>query len=162
MATIDNSKPVVIRAESQRPAAKRARPANFGGPRLKLNVIGAIPGYHLYWENDDGQGALETLLHEGFEFVEPSEVKMESHIVVDGDIANRLSRFVGTREDGSPMRAYLLKCTDEVWQEREDYRYAEADRRDQDIRSNRVDKGNGQYKPQGMESSLDTGFSKSY
>jgi len=149
------------RRESDRPAAQRERPKNFGGPRLKLSVIGEIPGYHLYWENDD-EGAIEQLLYEGFEFVEPSEVKMSSHIVSDKDLANRVSRYVGKKADGSPLRAYLLKCTDEIWSEREADRYAQADLKDMAIRSGKVMNDPSAYIPKGVSNSIDTQFRKEY
>jgi len=135
----------VARRQSDRPEAKRERPANFGGPRLKLSVIGEIPGFHLYWANDEN-AEVEQLLYEGFEFVTPDEVRMQSHIVEDKDVAARVSRFVGTKADGSPLRAYLLKCPDEVWAEREAARYAQADAWDGAIRAGAHAKSEGMRK----------------
>lgn len=151
----------VVRRDSQRSAAARTRPANFGGPRLKLHVNGEIPGYHLYWENDDN-GAVEQLLYEGFEFVTPDEVSLTSHIVNDTDLSHRVSRYVGKKEDGSPMRAYLLKCPDEIWAEREAYRYEAADEKDASIRNGTVVPDSGRYRPKGVASSVDTQFKKQY
>ena len=149
-----------VRREDQRPAAARVRPAGgFGGPRLKLSVVGSIPGYHLYWENDD-EGAIEQLLYEGFEFVEPNEVSMASHIVADADTANRVSRYVGKKADGSPMRAFLLKCLDEVWADRENDRHAQADAWDNTIREGQVQPDSGRYMPKGVNIDLNTQFKK--
>lgn len=150
----------VIRRESQRSGAARVRPENLGGIRLKLSVIGRIEGFHLYWENDD-EGAIEQLLHEGFEFVQPSEVSMQSHIVMDSDIADRVSRYVGKKADGTPMRAFLLKCSDEEWADREASRYAQANAWDNDIRAGRVQQDSGRYTPKGVRIALDTGVEKS-
>lgn len=149
------------RSESERPAAPRERTRNLGGPRLKMAVLGTIDGFHLYWENDD-DGAIEQLLHEGFEFVKPSEVRMTSHIVVDGDIADRVSRFVGKKADGSPMRAYLLKCSEEHWADRESDRYEQADQWDNAIRAGRVQADTGRYIPKGHDISLNSQFRKAY
>lgn len=151
----------VVRRESQRASAPRTRPANFGGPRLKLSVLGDIPGYHLYWENDD-EGAIEQLLFEGFEFVEPDEVSLTSHIVQDTDVAKRVSRYVGKKADGSPMRAYLLKCPDEIWAEREQARYDAADNWDNAVRNGQVAPDSNRYRPKGTQSSVDTQFKKQY
>lgn len=151
----------VTRRESERPSAVRERRKNFGGPRLKLAVIGEIPGYHLYWENDN-EGAIEQLLYEGFDFVTPEEVQMVSHIVQDTDTANRVSRYVGSKENGTPMRAYLLKCPDEIWAEREADRYAQADAWDNDIRRAQIEPDEGRYQPKGTEISLNTQFRKEY
>jgi hypothetical protein len=148
------------RRESQRPTATRERAKNFGGPRLKMAVIGEIPGFHLYWENDDGEGAIEQLLYEGFDFVEPSEVQMVSHIVSDTDTANRVSRFVGSKKDNTPMRAYLLKCSDELWAERQSQRLIQADDWDRSIRQGQIEPDTGRYIPKGVQISLDTQFRK--
>lgn len=155
--------PVVARdsAQQKRKEAPRARPANLGGPRLKMSVIGEIPGFHLYWENDQ-EGAIEQLLYEGFEFVTPEEVRMQSHIVADADVTHRVSRYVGTKADGSPLRAFLLKCTDEIWAEREAFRYEQADQWDGAIRQGKVQHDSGRYIPKGVNIDLDTKFRKEY
>ena len=150
-----------VRQESQRPAAARERNKNFGGPRLKLAVIGEIPGFHLYWENDD-EGQIEQLLYEGFELVTPAEVSMVSHIVSDKDVADRVSRFVGKKSDGTPMRAFLLKCSDEIWADREVNRYEQADAWDNDIRAGRVQPDSGRYLPKGTNIEVNTAFRKDY
>ena len=150
-----------VRRESDRTEAPRERPKNFGGPRLKLGVIGEIPGFHLYWENDD-EGAIEQLLYEGFEFVEPAEVRMQSHIVADKDVANRVSRYVGKKADGSPLRAYLMKCSDEIWAEREADRYERANQWDSAIKQGKVQPDSGRYLPKGVNIDVDTSFRKEY
>ena len=165
-ATAVRSSPV-IRKESQRKDkdAPRERTKSFGGPRMKMAVRGEIPGFHLYWENDD-EGAIEQLLYEGFEFVRPDEVGMQSAtmskkaIVADTDVTNRVSRYVGKKDDGSPLRAFLLKCPEELWAEREQHRYDAANERDAAIRAGRVQDPSGMYKPKGVEQSVDTMFRK--
>lgn len=147
------------RRESQRPSATRERTATLGGPRMKMSVIGEIPGYHMYWENDD-EGAIEQLLYEGFEFVQPAEVGMASHIVADADTAARVSRYVGVKADKSPMRAYLLKIPDEIWAERQAARNLQADEWDNAIRNAQVEPDTGRYLPKGATISLDTKFRK--
>lgn len=142
---MSNNQPPVVRRASDRPEAARSRQSNFGGPRLKLSVIGEIPGHHLYWANDE-DGEIEQLLYEGFSFVEPKEVKMQSHIVADADVADRVSRYVGRKADGGPLRAFLMKCPDEVWAEREASRYAQADSWDQAIRLGQQAQGDGMRK----------------
>jgi hypothetical protein len=142
-----------VRRDSERPQAPRQRPANFGGPRLKLSVIGEIPGYHLYWENDEN-GQIEQLMSEGFELVSSKEVSMQSHIVADADVADRVSRFVGSKADGSPLRAVLLKLPEELWAEREAWRLSEADSREQDIRDGLVQADASRYQPKGTSRSV--------
>lgn len=147
------------RKESERKGATRERKADMGGMRLKLSVKGRVDGYHLYWENDD-DGAIETLLYAGFEFVTPKEVEMQAAIVQDSDLGNRVSRYVGKKSDGSPLRAYLLKCPDEVWADRENDRYRQADAWDSAIKAGQIQQTDGRYKPKGLNIDLDTQFKK--
>lgn len=150
------------RQDSQRPSATRSRaPAGLGGIRLKLAVYGEIPGYHLYFENDDG-GAIEYLLSEGFEFVRSNEVSLTSHVVQDKDLDDRVSRYVGMKEDGTPMRAYLMKCTDEMWAERQESRLAWQESRDSEIRNEQENPVAGRYMPKGVTSALNPNFRKEY
>lgn len=148
-------KGAAARREADRKAPARERKDIMGGIKLKLSVNGSVDGYHLYWENDE-DGAIETLLYEGFEFVSQAEVHMEKAIVSDTDLGDRISRYVGKKSDGSPLRAYLLKCPETMWQERENVRYAAADVRDSDIRSRGNNPDNGQYRPKGYATTLAT------
>lgn len=164
-ATAQVRSTAATRNSTQRKEAPRERAKNFGGPRLKMAVAGEIPGYHLYWENDD-EGAIEQLLHEGFDFVQPEEVNMKSvtntAVVGDTDITSRVSRYVGKKADGTPMRAYLLKCPDDIWAERESDRYAQADERDAAIRQGKIAHDSNRYIPKSVSIELDTKFRKDY
>lgn len=145
-----------IRKNSDRSVAPRSRRGGLGGPTLKLNVFGTIDGFHLYWENDT-DSKIQQLLQEGFDFVDPKEVGMETRVVVDGDISNKLSKFVGTKEDGTPMRAYLMKCPLDIW---EDIQHDIADltsSRDSAIRDSAETPAADRYKPEGYTSELKTG-----
>lgn len=153
---------VAARKEAERKQSPREREsANFGGMQLKLAVKWNTPGYTPYWANDV-DGAIETLLYEGFEFATPEEARMQSAIVADGDVGHRVSRYVGRQEDGSPMRAYLMKCPDDIWKEREAARYRQADAWDSAIKAGKIQHGDGRYKPKGTDIDLNTHFSKEY
>lgn len=144
------------RSDSQRPAAARSRLSNLGGASLKLNVFGTIPGYHLYWENDDNN-RIELMLEEGFEFVKPEEVGMTRKVASDTEVTDRISKYVGTKEDGTGMRAYLLKCPEHLW---EDIQSSIADltsERDQHIRAGNIGGVDSTYKPQGFETKVVSG-----
>lgn len=155
----------LVRREAQREGAERTRPDQFGGLRLQLSVNGDIPGYHLYWENDEN-GAIEQLLGEGFDFVTQDELnaRKANTIVEDIDVSSVVSRFVkGQKVDGSPLRAYLMKCTDEVWRDREQTRYDQADAWDADIRQKASEPKDGLRRlGVGYETTVDTKFRKSY
>ena len=149
---------------SERGGAQRSRSEVAGGLRLQLNVNGEIPGYHLYWENDEN-GAIEQLLGEGFDFVTQDELNTRQvAVVADVDISSVVSRFVkGQKTDGSPLRAYLMKCPDDVWRDREQARYDQADAWDNDIRQKAESPGEGLRKlGGGYKSEVDTKFRKSY
>lgn len=150
-----------VRRSHQRKEGERDRPADLGGARLKLGVNGSIAGSHLYWENDE-DGAIEQLLYAGFEFVAPEEVNMTSAFVSDADLGHRISRFVGKKSDGSALRAYLLKCSDEIWAEREEARYAQANVWDTAIKAGKIMHDDGRYIPKGTAINLDTQFRKAY
>lgn len=156
---------VVVGRDNERTEAARTRTSNFGGPRLKLSVPQTIPGQHLFFENDDDNGAIEQLLYEGFSFVTRKEVGLgrgvhSGSIVADDDVTNRVSRFVGKKQDGTAMRAYLLKCPDSVWEDRENYRYEQADNVEESIRNEQRDPSPGRYNPNGVKNSLNTKYRK--
>lgn len=142
-------------AEGRDPA-EREREDDTGGHRLKLSVIGTIPGHHMYWENDE-DGKIEQLLFEGFDFVEPGEVHRAADLVADMDLSNRVSRYVGRREDNSPLRAYLMKVPQEIWDKRKEREQRQANDWDKQIREGRMQpKGRDEYVPKGYESKLET------
>lgn len=145
----------VLRTPTQRITREQARERNSGtgGLRLKLAVAGEVPGHHLFWANDQ-DNEIETLLYEGFEFVLPSEVRMGSWIVEDKDIAGKISKYVGTKEDGTPLRAYLLKCPDDIWEDRQANAQNQADEWDRGILAGTVGGVDGRYNPKGTSRSI--------
>jgi hypothetical protein len=166
MATNDTRGEVAIARDAERKEAPRTRPADFGGPRLKLSVPYQIPGMHLFFENDDDNGAIEQLLHEGFTFVTRDEVGLgrgvATSVVADDDVTERVSRFVGKKADGTAMRAYLLKCPDDLWADRTSYRDQDADAREESIIAEQREPSSGRYLPQGVKSSLNSKYRKEY
>lgn len=145
----------VIRTESQRRQMIRERMGSTGGPRLKLAVFGTIPGYQLFWENDE-DNAIEQRLFEGFEFVEPREVKMQSWVVSDSDVAGKVSKWVGKKADGNSLRGYLLKLPVELWDEHQARSHKQADEWDEAIRKGAVGNVDSRYKPKHAEIDLNT------
>jgi hypothetical protein len=149
------------RNSSEREEKPRSRRnPGLGGAQLKLEVGKAgIPGFHLYWENDT-DARIERLLGAGFEFVTKEEVGMSQvtqRVVADSEIDSRVSKYVGTTDDGKPMRAYLMKCPDELW---EDIQYCIndlADSRDRDILES-ANRGGERYQPKGYETKVNSGM----
>lgn len=145
--------------------APRERENDLGGLTLQLNVRGEIPGHKLSWVNDE-DGGIENRLELGYDFVTQDELNAkQAKIVPDEDIGNVISRFVkGTRSDGQALRAYLLKCPDDLWADLESRRYRAADKWDADIRRQAEDpaKGSGMRSLRNMRTEIDTGYSKEY
>lgn len=159
----------VVARDNTRVEAPRERTAGFGGPRLKLTVPYTIPGFHLFFENDDDNGAIEQLLYEGFSFVTKSEVGLgrgtaaaNVAVVADDDVTDRVTRFVGKKADGTAMRAYLLKCPDAVWADREKERAVQADNWEESIRNEQANPEPGRYNPKGVTPVLNNKFRKEY
>lgn len=144
----------VIRKEADRKQAMRERMNSTGGAQLKLAVFGTIEGYHLYWCNDDNN-AVEELLFDGiFEFVAPDEVNMASRIVQDADVTGKVSKYVGKKADGSPLRAYLLKCRDDLWDARQAIGQEQANAWDSAILAGTVGGVDSRYNPKGAVTAL--------
>ena len=143
----------ITREENQRAIMQRVRGASTGGMRLKLGVHGTIEGYHLFWENDYGS-SINQLLSEGFEFVQRGEVNLNAFVVADDDLDNRVSRYVGSKEDGSPLRAYLLKCPQELWDDRQSMAQEQADSWDDAILAGTLQQLDSRYSPTGATTKL--------
>lgn len=86
----------------------------LGAPRLRLKVE-EKPGVVRRWINDKDS----RLLHAeegGYRYVERlTEVGTPDVVPGNTDLGSRTSKVVGTNEDGSPLRAYLMEI------DREDY-----------------------------------------
>lgn len=164
----DRTRLIAARRHGQsasRDTAVRERESDLGGVQLQMSVQGEVPGHHLYWANDEN-GYIETLLMDGFDFVTQDELyKREAKVVPDLDIASCVSKFVkGMRADGQPLRAYLMKCPDEIWATREKRRHAAADKRDYEIYKKASDpnRADGFYKPDSVNTTIDTTYRKEY
>lgn len=164
----DRSRLIAARRHGQsssRDTATRERESDLGGLRLQMSVQGTIPGHHLYWANDE-DGYVESLLMDGFDFVTQDELYQGKPLVVpDLDISSCVSKFVkGTRSDGQALRAYLMKIPEEQWKNREDRRHAAADKRDREIHRKATDpnRADGFYKPDSVNTTIDTGYRKEY
>lgn len=164
----DRSRLIAARRHGQsasRDTATRERANDLGGLRLQMTVQGNIPGHHLYWANDE-DGYVESLLMDGFDFVTQDELYgQEAKVVPDLDISSCVSKFVkGTRSDGQALRAYLMKIPEEMWKERENRRHVAADQRDREIYRKATDpnRADGFYKPESVNTTIDTTYRKEY
>lgn len=87
----------------------------LGVPRSKLSAP-QIQGYSTRWINDT-TGRLQNAEAGGYEFVYERELDGQAG---NTDLGEKVSRIVGRNEDGSPLRAFLMKIK-ETWY-REDQR----------------------------------------
>lgn len=146
----------IVRSESDRVEAPRERAASFGGMQLQLSVVNSeIEGFKLCWINDDG-GGLEKRYSQGWDFVTPDEAgadrKIRTLVVENKDVSDRISRYAGSQRDGSPMKAYLMKCPIELWDQIEAAKAAQADYWDESIyREERSIERGRSYVPKGYE-----------
>ena len=146
--------PPVVRRDSERGEAPRSRrQSNLGGARLKLAVHGEIPGHKMYRCNDDNN-ELAALLDEGFTFVKQDEVGLNRGVVQDKDVDNRVSKYVGTKANGDPMRAYLLKCPQAIWDDIQAASQEQANAWDSAILAGKVGNVENSYNPAGAETRI--------
>lgn len=87
---------------------KRRRRASVGGHALKLQAP-TRPGYTRRWFNDDGNRIAEAG-ELAYDFVRDPDAKST-------DVGSRISRLVGTKPNGDPLRAFLMETPDELYAE---------------------------------------------
>lgn len=87
-------------------------------PKSKL-AVPEIDGYHLHWINDYA-GRIPQAQQGGYEFVNESEAMVNnfslgtaSDLSGSTDMGSRVSVVVGKNEDGTALRAYLMKIRNE-------------------------------------------------
>lgn len=124
--------------------ARRRRPFATKEPNLPLPVL---PGFVPRWFNDE-ENRLPRAQDAGWEFVSPSEFstfRPSQHVAPNSDLGSRISVFCGTDEQGTPIRAYLMKITKEFWDEDQAVKQRELDQTDKAIHGGRVSPYFGSY-----------------
>lgn len=94
-------------AEASAPP-KRRRRASVGGHALKLQAP-SRPGFTRRWMNDDGNRIAQAD-ELAYDHVCDPDAK-------SSDVGSRVSRLVGTKANGEPLRAYLMETPDELYAE---------------------------------------------
>ncbi|MDE2022548.1 MAG: hypothetical protein KGI71_06595 [Patescibacteria group bacterium] len=115
----ETAKEAADRIRREREAGVRPRAMN--GLTQKLQVHGQLPGYRMAIVNDD-RNRVPELEHFGWVMVDADEIKAVNGNVTsyNTDPGNRVRFTVGTKENGEPMYAYLMKLPEEIWQEHQD------------------------------------------
>jgi hypothetical protein len=87
---------------------KRRRRASVGGLAMKL-AAPTRKGFVRRWFNDDGN-RIDDAKELGYDYVTDPGIK-------SSDAGSRISRLVGTKANGEPLRAYLMETPDELYAE---------------------------------------------
>jgi len=100
--------PVEVEVQTADGPVRRRRRASVGGHALKLDAP-QRPGFKRRWFNDDGNRLADA--HElGYDPVHDPDVQTS-------DVGSGISRLVGTKANGEPLRAYLMETPDELFAE---------------------------------------------
>lgn len=112
-------------------------------PKAKMSVP-EIDGFHLHWINDYA-GRVQQAMQGGYEFVSEEECMINnfslatsSEMSGNTDMGSRVSIVVGKNEDGSALRAYLMKIRNEWFAEDQEVAQERVDAVDQQISRGQV------------------------
>ena len=117
-ATINPANSAEQRMEIQKEARTRIP---MSVPRAKLSTP-ELPGFHSHWLNDY-PGRILQAQAAGYDFVSQEEALITmpdlagSLVGAGTDMGSRVSLVVGRNDDGSPLRAYLMKLPIELYKE---------------------------------------------
>lgn len=123
----------------------------LGTPDMKLGIRdygGQLEGFVPRWINDKG-GRIHDALTGGYEPVFKDDQVLAGEVGENrnSDMGSWVSQIVGTQEDGSPMRAYLMKIKREWYEEDQQAKQKRVDAVDEAIRGGRINEkaGDGRY-----------------
>jgi len=117
-------------------------------PKLKQQL--ERDGYVLRWINDDNRSRIDEAQAAGYTFVTTQGIE---RIGDDGDQntdpGSRISMRVGTCDDGSAMRAYLMAIPRQYYEKDQSEKQKQIDAIDQAIKNGQAAPGEKQYVPEG-------------
>ncbi len=126
--------PPVQAAEPTAAPSKRRRRASVGGHAMKLDAP-ARPGFKRRWFNDQNNRIAEAG-ELGYDHVTEQGIKTD-------DPSSRVSRIVGTKANGEPLKSYLMETPDELYAEGVSEKEARNAQVDTAIREGRDSTGSG-------------------
>jgi hypothetical protein len=121
------------------PPVARRRRHSVGGHAMKLTAP-TRPGYTRRFVNDDAN-RLAELDGLAYDFVTDGSIQ-------SSDPGSRVSRLVGTKKNGEPLRAFLMETPDELYAQGVAEKEAEAQRIDQAISAGETSEGHMAQIPQ--------------
>lgn len=96
--------------------------AQFANFDKRLDVYGVdinLPGFKTRWCNDDGDRIMRMQVL-GYEFVKRTEVAINQKLTpLNQDMGEYIAVYVGKNSDGGPMRAYLMKIPEDLFNKRQ-------------------------------------------
>ncbi len=132
------SKPPEGSVERERPKPDRKERVPFGVPQRKFNAPEG-DGYHYRIFNDNWRkepGRIQRAINAGYEKVQSFD-----------------SMTVGTNDDGSEIKAVLMRIPEELYKEDQKLKQKEVDKVDEAIRKGTLEQGKDdkRYIPQGIK-----------
>ena len=117
--------------------SERPKRVPINGRRDILTVIGQEPGWHYCWVNED---KVPRFQQGYYEFV--------SHDCVVGDVAVNQASMIGgkiSKAVGNGVTAYLMRCTDEDFEEDNRLELAEIKAREDSMKAQLNSSADGRY-----------------
>jgi hypothetical protein len=142
------------RSETRQPEGRRRRLESIGKSASKL-AVPDIEGYTLRWVNDK-DNRLTELYQQDWNYVEKDEIQKvgESSEDRNSDLGNRVTQVVGVKEDGSPLRAFLMKKRVDWHEQDRAIKQKQVDEIDQTIKNGGIGReqegSDHQYMPNGQ------------
>lgn len=140
--------------ENQRPGEPESQQESVKATRRKARVPLGVPkqklavpkraGFQRRWINDDG-GRLHQALEGDWKFVEDPTLKVGDD---DGnsDVGSRVSRIVGKKKTGQPLRAFLMEIEDEFYQEDQEQKLASVREMERQIKRGNVHNSGSEHR----------------
>lgn len=132
----------MTRRSTTRGEEPRRERVPMGVPRAKLTVQNKEPGYAYRWIND-APGRIAQAQQAGYEFVTDGQTTTGDTGESNTDLGTQVSAIVGTHEDGSTMRAYLMRIPEQYYREDQAMKQSEIDKIDESVRQGAIGKEHG-------------------
>jgi hypothetical protein len=116
--------------------SKNRIPLGRHRPKLSVSSSNIPAGKVPRWVNDK-DGRIKDALDGGYEFVNDPNAKVGEDTLNARLPGNAISRQVGTREDGSPLTAYLMVIDKELYDEDQKEKLASVNAIDEAIKAGR-------------------------
>ena len=138
--------------------AKRGRPSKRGNRKERFGLGSARPklsvdpelipeGKVARWLNDKGMRLAEAQ-SAGYVFVDDPAVKIGDDVENGRDtLSTKVCRVVGTKEDGTPLKAYLMVIDKDDYEENQRVKQEGIDEIDNVIRHGGIGDTDGRYIP---------------